>query len=140
MVTVRVNPALASPFSVARGNGPYVYDLDDQEYVDMCVSCMITALLRHNHPRVCAAIAHTLDLGVLCAYEIEHHVTLLGLISEMVPYAQMIRFAGSGTETVKHDLRLRSAIRREKVNKFEGLFHSYSDFLNYIHLVCCALA
>jgi glutamate-1-semialdehyde 2,1-aminomutase len=44
----------------------------------------------------------------------------------------MVRFAGSGTETVMHALRLaRAATGREKVIKFEGHFHGYSDFLNY---------
>lgn len=129
--TARANPALGRPFYVARGDGPYVYDLDGREYVDMCVSHG-ASLLGHNHPRVRAAVARALDLGVICAYETEHHVALARLISEMVPCAEMVRFAGSGTETVMHALRLaRAATGREKVIKFEGHFHGYSDFLNY---------
>ena len=46
----------------------------------------------------------------------------------MVPNAEMVRFAGSGTETVMHALRLcRTATGREKIIKFEGHFHGYAD-------------
>jgi glutamate-1-semialdehyde 2,1-aminomutase len=129
--TARANPAIGRPFYVARGDGAYVYDLDGREYVDMCVSHG-ASLLGHNHPRVRAAVAQALELGGICAYETPHHVALARLIAELVPCAEMVRFAGSGTETVMHALRLaRAATGREHVIKFEGHFHGYSDFLNY---------
>ena len=129
--TARANPAIGRPFYVARGDGPYVYDLDGREYVDMCVSHG-ASLLGHNHPRIRAAVERALELGLICAYEGEHHVALAQLIAEMVPCAEMVRFAGSGTESVMHALRLaRVATGRERVIKFEGHFHGYSDFLNY---------
>ena len=97
----------------------------------MCISHG-ASLLGHNHPRIRAAVDRALELGVICAYETEHHVALAQLISGMVPCAEMVRFAGSGTETVMHGLRLaRAATGREKVIKFEGHFHGYSDVLNY---------
>lgn len=44
----------------------------------------------------------------------------------------MVRFAGTGTETVMHALRLvRAATGRRTVVKFEGHFNGYSDALNY---------
>jgi glutamate-1-semialdehyde 2,1-aminomutase len=129
--TARANVAIGHPFYVARGAGAYVYDLDGREYVDLCISHG-ASLLGHNHPRIRAAVERALELGVICAYETEHHVALAQLIAEMVPCAEMVRFAGSGTETVMHGLRLaRAATGREKVIKFEGHFHGYSDFLNY---------
>jgi glutamate-1-semialdehyde 2,1-aminomutase len=129
--TARANPAIGRPFYISRGDGAYVYDLDGREYVDMCISHG-ASLLGHNHPRIRAAVACALELGVVCAYETEHHVALAQLIAEMVPCAEMVRFAGSGTESVMHALRLaRAATGREKVIKFEGHFHGYSDFLNY---------
>jgi len=129
--TARANPAIGRPFYISRGDGAYVYDLDGREYVDMCISHG-ASLLGHNHPRIRAAVARALELGVVCAYETEHQVALAQLIAEMVPCAEMVRFAGSGTESVMHALRLaRAATGCEKVIKFEGHFHGYSDFLNY---------
>src|SRR4029453_17526990 len=59
--TARANPAIGRPFYVALCDGPYVYDLDGREYVDLCVSHG-ASLLGHNHPRIRAALAQALEL------------------------------------------------------------------------------
>ncbi len=129
--SARSNPAIGRPFYVSRGDGPYVYDLDGRRYVDMCVSHG-ASLLGHNHPAIRAAVAQALELGIICAYETEHHSALAQRLCELVPCAEMARFAGSGTETVMHGLRLaRAATGRERIIKFEGHFHGYSDHLYY---------
>jgi glutamate-1-semialdehyde 2,1-aminomutase len=125
--SARVNKAIGHPFYVSRGDGAMVYDLDGREYVDMCASHG-ASLLGHNHPRIKAAVSRALDLGMICAYETEHHTALARRVTELVPCAEMVRFAGSGTETVMHAVRLaRAATGRSKVMKFEGHFHGYSD-------------
>src|SRR5215213_3163203 len=106
--TARANPAIGHPFYVARGDGPYVYDLDGREYVDMCVSHG-ASLLGHNHPRIRAAVEQALDMGIICSYDTEYHTALAQKIIELVPGAEMVRYAGSGTETVMHTLRLARA-------------------------------
>lgn len=127
----RVNRAIGRPFYVARGDGPYVYDLDGKQFVDMCTSHG-ASLLGHNHPKLKAAVAQALDLGIICSYEGEAHTALAQQVCDMVPCAEMVRFAGSGTETVMHALRLaRTATGSERLIKFEGHFHGYSDALNY---------
>jgi glutamate-1-semialdehyde 2,1-aminomutase len=129
--SARQNAAIGRPFYVSRGQGPYVYDLAGREYVDMCCSHG-ASLLGHGHPRIVAALARAAELGVICAYETEHHLALARLIAELVPCAEMVRFAGSGTETVMHALRLaRAATGRDLLIKFEGHFHGYADALNY---------
>jgi glutamate-1-semialdehyde 2,1-aminomutase len=125
--SARVNKALGHPFYVSRGDGAMVYDLDGRGYVDMCMSHG-ASLLGHNHPRIKAAVSQALDLGIICAYETEYHSALARRVTELVPCAEMVRFAGSGTETVMHAVRLaRTATRRNKIVKFEGHFHGYSD-------------
>jgi glutamate-1-semialdehyde 2,1-aminomutase len=129
--TARHNAAIGRSFYVSHGQGPYVYDLDGREYVDMCCSHG-ASLLGHAHRGVSAAVARAAELGMICAYETEHHVALAELVCELVPCAEMVRFGGSGTETVMHALRLaRAATGRPLVIKFEGHFHGYADTLNY---------
>jgi glutamate-1-semialdehyde 2,1-aminomutase len=129
--TARANAAIGRPLYVTRGDGPYVYDLEGREYVDMCMSHG-ASLVGHNHPKIKAAVAQALELGIICSYETEYHSALAKRITELVPCAEMVRFAGSGTETVMHALRLaRTATGRGKVIKFEGHFHGYSDALNF---------
>ena len=127
----RANKVMGHPFYVSRGDGGLIYDLEGREYVDMCMSHG-ASLLGYNHPGVKAAIEHALELGVLCSHETEYHSALAKRVTEIVPCAEMVRFAGSGTETVMHALRLaRAATGRSKIIKFEGHFHGYSDYVYY---------
>lgn len=127
----RANEAIGRPFYVSRGEGAYLYDLDGRPYVDMCTSHG-ASLLGHGHPAITAAVRQALELGVLCSAETVHPSLLARRICDLVPCAEMVRFAGSGTETVMHGLRLaRRATGRERIIKFEGHFHGYYDTLNY---------
>jgi glutamate-1-semialdehyde 2,1-aminomutase len=127
----RSNEAIGRPFFISHADGPYVYDLDGREYVDMCMSHG-AALVGHNHPAVKAAVAKGLELGIACSYETEYQSALARKITQLVPGAEMVRFAGSGTETVMHALRLaRAATGREKILKFEGHFNGYADYVSY---------
>jgi glutamate-1-semialdehyde 2,1-aminomutase len=127
--TVRFNRALGKTMYFARGDGSYVTDVDGTRYLDMCMSHG-ASILGHNHPALKAAVADALEMGIICSYETEHHVTLARKMVEMVPGAEMVRFSGSGTETVMHTLRLARAFTgRNKFIKFEGHFHGYSDYI-----------
>jgi glutamate-1-semialdehyde 2,1-aminomutase len=129
--SARANAAIGHPFYVSRGDGALLYDLDGKSYVDMCTSHG-ASLLGHNHPAIRAAVQSALDLGILCANETEHPSRLAQRIAELVPCADMVRFAGSGTETVMHGLRLaRTATGRQKLITFEGHFHGYADAFNF---------
>lgn len=129
--TARRNAALGHPFYISHGDGALVYDRDGKPYVDLCTSHG-ASLLGHNHPAITAAVQRALDLGIVCAAETEHQIALAKRLSEIVPCAEMARFSSSGTETMMHGLRLaRAATGRDKIIKFEGHFHGYSDFLNF---------
>jgi glutamate-1-semialdehyde 2,1-aminomutase len=129
--SARANKAIGHPFYVSHGDGSRVYDLNGREYIDMCMSHG-ASLLGHNHPSIRAAVERALELGIICSYETEHHSALAKKITELVPCAEMVRFAGSGTETIMHALRLtRAATGRKRIVKFEGHFHGYSDAVNY---------
>lgn len=129
--TVRMNRILKRPFYISRGDGSHLYDLESKSYLDFCMSHG-ASLLGHNHPAIVAAVKRALDLGVICSYETTFQVNLAKKITQMVPGAELVRFAGSGTETISHALRLaRSVTGREKIIKFEGHFHGYSDDLYF---------
>ncbi|MCB0183231.1 MAG: aminotransferase class III-fold pyridoxal phosphate-dependent enzyme, partial [Caldilineaceae bacterium] len=93
----RLNKATGRPLYLSHGDGARLYDVDGQEYIDMCVSHG-ASLLGHNHPAIKAAYQQALDLGILCSYETEHQTLLAKRITEMVPCAEMVRFAGGGGE------------------------------------------
>ena len=127
VASVRYNRALERTLYVSRGDGARIWDVDCNEYLDLCMSHG-ASLLGHNHPGVRERVTQALEMGILCSYETEHHVALARKMCEMVPGAEMVRFSGSGTETVMHALRLaRACTGKNKLIKFEGHFHGYSD-------------
>jgi len=86
------------------------------------------SLLVHGHPRVRRAIEQALDLGLLSARDAHQGQVAAAL----VPSAELVRFSGSGTETMWHAIRTARAVTgRQKVVKFEGHFHSHNDYLDY---------
>ena len=127
----RINAALGRPFVVARGEGARLYDVDGREYIDFCTS-FGASLLGHGHPAVRAAIEEALARGILCAHELPEHAVAARRIAELVPSADLVRFATSGTETTWHAIRTaRAYTGKHVVVKFEGHFHGYHDYLGY---------
>ena len=127
----RLDKALGRPFYAARGDGPRIWDVDGREYIDMHMSYG-AALLGHGHPAIKRAVEQALEMGVLCGFETSLQSEVARKITEYVPCAELVRFAGSGTETVWHAVRTaRVYTGRWKVIKFEGHFHGYSDTLGF---------
>lgn len=129
--SARMNRGINSPFYISRAEGSKVYDLDGNEYIDLCISCG-AALLGHAHPMVVKAINRALDMGIMCAYENEWHTRLAQRIAETVPCIDMLRFSMTGTETTYYAIKLaRKYTGRTIIVKFEGHFHGFNDYLAY---------
>jgi len=129
--SARVNRGINNPFYISRAKGGRVYDLDGNEYIDLCMS-FGAALLGHAHPKVVEAVHQALDMGIMCAYENDWHARLAQRIAETVPCIEMLRFSMSGTETTYYAIKLaREYTGRTLVVKFEGHFHGFNDYLAY---------
>lgn len=129
--SARMNTGINSPLYISRAQGSKVYDLDGNEYVDLCLS-FGAALLGHGHPTVVEAIQGALDMGILCAYENEWHARLAQRIVQTIPCIDMLRFSMTGTETTYYAVKLaREYTGRTLVVKFEGHFHGFNDYLAY---------
>jgi len=105
--------------------------VDGAELIDLNMS-FGASLLGHGHPAVIEAIVRAAELGIMCGYESEAQTRLAERLVEVIPSAELVRFAGSGTETTWHALRTaRVATGRTLVVKFEGHFHGFNDSLGY---------
>jgi glutamate-1-semialdehyde 2,1-aminomutase len=129
--SARVHKGLGGPFYFSRAEGSKVYDLEGNEYIDLCTS-FGSALAGHAHPRVSEAVGQALEMGLLCGYENEWHARLAQQIVKAVPCIEMLRFTLSGTETTHYAVKLaREYTGRPLVLKFEGHFHGFNDHLAY---------
>jgi glutamate-1-semialdehyde 2,1-aminomutase len=127
----RVHASLGRPVFIESGEGAWLTDVDGQRFLDLETS-FGAALLGQGHPAVVAAVGRALADGVLTGHETRHQGALAERLAALVPSAEMTRFAGSGTETTWHAARIARAYSgRERIVKFEGHFHGFSDTLGY---------
>jgi len=118
-----------APFYAARGEGPYLYDVDGTRHVDFTMGNG-AVVLGHAHPGVGRAVREAVDSGLTAGYETAASVEAAALMAEMIPGFGKVRFANTGTEAAMHALRIaRAATGRDGVAKVEGAYHGWYDFL-----------
>jgi glutamate-1-semialdehyde 2,1-aminomutase len=118
-----------SPLFIARGEGPYLYDLDGHRYLDF-VGSWGPMILGHAHPAVVEATIAAVRNGSSFGAPTELETELAELVVEAVPSIEMVRFVSSGTEATMSALRLaRGFTGRDLVVKFAGCYHGHVDSL-----------
>ncbi|MBM3547651.1 MAG: aminotransferase class III-fold pyridoxal phosphate-dependent enzyme [Alphaproteobacteria bacterium] len=116
-----------TPLVIDRGEGAYLYDVDGNKIIDYYLG-MGPIILGHNPPTVIEAAKKQLDKGILFASQVESEFEAAEWVTKLVPCAERVRFAGSGTEVVQAAFRLaRAATGRNIVAKFEGHYHGWLD-------------
>ena len=122
------------PLFIERGEGAWVWDVDGNRYIDWMLAYGALPL-GHAHPAVVEAIRTAASDGNLFAAATEVEIEVAELISTMIPGAEKVRFANTGTEATMAAIRLaRGMTGRPKFIKFEGHYHGwYDDFLVNAH-------
>jgi len=117
------------PIFVQRGEGPWIYDLDGNQYVDY-VGSWGPLILGHAHPAVVEAVREAAGRGTSFGAPTEAESELAELVIEAVPSIEKLRLVNSGTEATMSALRLARAFTgREKIIKFAGSYHGHVDSL-----------
>jgi glutamate-1-semialdehyde 2,1-aminomutase len=117
------------PRFIARGEGPYLYDVDGNRLIDYVLSWG-PLILGHAHRRVVAAVTETAANGTSFGAPSPLELELARLIRGQVPSVEMIRFVNSGTEAAMSALRLARAFTgRAGIVKFDGGYHGHADML-----------
>lgn len=115
------------PLTMQRGEGCYLYDLDERQFVDFA-NHHTTQILGHNHPTVMAAIQEQLTRGIALGAPTGMETLLAEELCHRVATLERIRFCNSGTEATLHAMRLARGFRgRPKIAKFEGGYHGSHD-------------
>ncbi len=116
-----------NPIFIKKAEGAFIYDEDDNEYIEL-INSWGPMLLGHANPvieeAVLKAIKGSLSFGAPTAMEIEMAKT----ICEMVPSIEKVRMVNSGTEATMSAVRLaRGYTGKSKILKFEGCYHGHGD-------------
>ncbi len=115
------------PLFYSGGKGSKITDLDGNVYIDYALANG-PIILGHAPDAVLERVRDTLFMGQLFAGQTEYEVELASKLVDIIPCAELVRFASSGTEAIQAAVRLaRAATNRAKIIKFEGHYHGWTD-------------
>jgi glutamate-1-semialdehyde 2,1-aminomutase len=116
-----------TPRFIERGQGPYLYDVDGNRYVDYVLSWG-PLVLGHAHPQVVEALEEAVRRGTSYGAPTPLEVELAQEIMAAMPSIESLRLVSSGTEATMSAIRLARAFTgRDKVVKFAGGYHGHAD-------------
>src|SRR5437588_1774510 len=115
------------PLYFSGGQGPYITDVDGNTYADYGLAWG-PLILGHAPPEIADAVAAQARRGLTFGAQHELEYEVAERLKSMIPCADLVAFANSGTEAVQVALRLaRAATGRRKFLKFEGHYHGWDD-------------
>ncbi|MDF7669673.1 glutamate-1-semialdehyde 2,1-aminomutase [Orbaceae bacterium ESL0721] len=117
------------PLFIKHANGAYIYDVDDNAYIDY-VGSWGPMILGHNDPDISRAVIEAVKNGLSYGAPTKIEIEVANLITELMPSIDMVRMVNSGTEATMSAIRLaRGFTGRDKIIKFEGCYHGHADYL-----------
>jgi glutamate-1-semialdehyde 2,1-aminomutase len=126
---VRVHMHDPFPILFQKGYGPRVSDVDGNSFIDYLMSYG-ALILGHRHPNIVAGIEKQLQNGILFGTTTELEIEVAKLVTSIVPNAELVSFANSGTEATMEAVRIaRASTGKDKILKFEGHYHGHHDYV-----------
>ena len=117
------------PIFIKHAKGSIITDVDNNDYIDYCLSWGVFILGHanaHVEKEIIKAVANGTSYGIPTLQETK----LAEIICESVPSIEKIRFVNSGTEAVMSAIRLaRAYTKRNIIVKFDGCYHGHADHL-----------
>ncbi|MFL5757822.1 MAG: aspartate aminotransferase family protein [Chloroflexota bacterium] len=118
---------LPHPLYLTRGEGPFVWDVDGNQYVDYALGYG-PLILGHSPHVVTRALKDQLGRALTFGAQHELEPEVAALLAETVPGAEQAIFSTTGSEAVAAAIRIARAVTgRTRVLKFEGHYHGWLD-------------
>jgi glutamate-1-semialdehyde 2,1-aminomutase len=115
------------PVVFERAQDAHLWDVDGNRYVD-CVMALGPLLLGHSPSFVLERVAEQLARGIQYGGQHAGEAELAERVVRLVPCADKVVFASTGSEAVQAAVRIaRATTGRRVVVKFEGHYHGWID-------------
>ena len=116
-----------NPLFIKSAKGAYVYDEDDNQYIEL-INSWGPMILGHRNQAVEQALTEAIPHSVSYGAPTSREVDIARLIVDIVPSIEKVRMVNSGTEAAMSAARLaRGYTGRDKFIKFEGCYHGHGD-------------
>ncbi len=115
------------PLSFSHGEGASLTDVDGNSYLDYALGWGPN-ILGNAPAEIVEAVQTAVQRGLTFGAQHDLEYEVAELLTRVIPCADRVCFANSGTEIVQVALRLaRAATGRRKFIKFEGHYHGWDD-------------
>lgn len=115
------------PIFIKKAAGAYIYDEDDNAYIEL-INSWGPMILGHNHPMIKEAVIKAMENGTSFGAPTAREIEIAELIISMVPSVERVRMVNSGTEATMSAIRVaRGYTGRDKIIKMEGHYHGHGD-------------
>ena len=114
--------------------GTRIWDVDGNEYIDYCLGYGPLIFGHSPNDIVQAVVEQISTRGFHFSFPHELDYKVGEAVQRLVPSVDLIRFTCSGTESTMAAIRLaRAYTGKDKIIKFEGAYHGWSDlhFVSY---------
>ena len=116
-----------NPLFIKRAKGAYIYDEDDNAFIEL-INSWGPMLLGHGNAQIEAAVIEAAKGSLSFGAPTSAEVTMAEMICSMYPSIEKVRMVNSGTEATMSAVRLaRGFTGRDKMIKFEGCYHGHGD-------------
>jgi glutamate-1-semialdehyde 2,1-aminomutase len=116
-----------TPIFIKSARGAYLYDEDDNQYIDY-INSWGPMVLGHAYDPVVKAIQEKVASGTSFGAPTELEIEMAEMVKSMAPNIDLVRMVNSGTEACMSAVRLaRGYTGRNKIIKFEGCYHGHAD-------------
>lgn len=115
------------PTYYSKASGARVWDLDDNEYLDMSISGIGANVLGYADPDVDRAVCEAIAMGSSSSLNCPEEVALADLLCELHPWADMVRYTRAGGEAMAVAVRIARAKTGKDVVAFCG-YHGWYDW------------
>ena len=118
-----------NPIFFEKAKGAYLYDADNNEYIDY-IGSWGPMIMGHSNPVIVEAIKNQVELGTSYGAPTALESEVARLIKECMPSIEKIRMVNSGTEATMSAIRVaRGYTGKNKIIKFDGCYHGHVDSL-----------
>tara|TARA_Y100001934_G_C12254225_1_gene726701 strand:- start:18 stop:1313 length:1296 start_codon:yes stop_codon:yes gene_type:complete len=118
-----------NPIFFKKAKGAYVFDADNNQYIDY-IGSWGPMIMGHSNPNIIKAISKQLELGTSYGAPTSLESKTAELIKKCMPSIERIRMVNSGTEATMSAIRLaRGYTGKNKIIKFDGCYHGHVDSL-----------
>ncbi|GAB3786776.1 glutamate-1-semialdehyde 2,1-aminomutase [Spirosoma horti] len=116
-----------SPLFIKSAKGPYLFDEDGRQYIEL-INSWGPMILGHAFEPVEKAVRDAIQDSFSFGAPTRKEVEMAELIVAMVPSVEKVRMVNSGTEATMAAIRVaRGFTGRDKIIKFEGCYHGHGD-------------